>query len=200
MAATVSSQDVNTCHEKRFDKTRCKLGNEVTEQPHVACSAEVTRNVIIITIVSKAQSNSTTNDTRDTHSVATSTDERHGAGCLNRSVLDKPQQEVSEMHRHQNQCERNEPEPGSRFLEHHTKKDTLMMILDTGAEIHVVCDRHRKRLYDRTTVVKGAITLDTAGSSVPIEEIVDSSTSMESHHSVSWCCRSDGHAQRSVRK
>ena len=80
-----------------------------------SCSAEVTRNVIIITIVSKAQSNSTTNDTRDTHSVATTTDERHGAGRLNRSVLDKPQQEeVSEMHRHQNQCERNEPEPGSR--------------------------------------------------------------------------------------
>ena len=45
-----------------------------------------------------------------------------------------------------------------------------MMIVDTGAEIHVVCERHRKRLYDRTTVVKGAITLDTAGSSVPIGE------------------------------
>ena len=54
------------------------------------------------------------------------------------------------------------------------------MIVETGAEIHVVCERHKKRLHDGTTVNDGAITLDTAGGSVRIEEM--------GRHSVSVRC------------
>ena len=53
-----------------------------------------------------------------------------------------------------------------RFLAYHAKKDTLMMIVNTGADIHVVFGRHKKRLYDGKTVRKGAITLDTVEASV----------------------------------
>ena len=48
-----------------------------------------------------------------------------------------------------------------RFLENRAKKSTLMMIVDTGTEVHVVSAKHRKRLHDRAT----------AGGSVPIEEM-----------------------------
>ena len=58
-----------------------------------------------------------------------------------------------------------------RFLEYHAKKETLMMIVDTGAKIHVVCEGQKRRLYDRTTVKEGTITLDTAGGSVPVKEM-----------------------------
>ena len=53
-------------------------------------------------------------------------------------------------------------------MEYHSKKDTLVMFADTCPEIHVVCERYRRRLYDRTTVKDVAITLDTADGSVPI--------------------------------
>ena len=38
-----------------------------------------------------------------------------------------------------------------------------MMTVDTGAEIHVVCARHRKMLDDNISLDEGAIALDTAG-------------------------------------
>ena len=42
-------------------------------------------------------------------------------------------------------------------------KGALMMIVDTVAEIHVVCARHRKMLDDNISLDEGAIAMDTSG-------------------------------------
>ena len=98
-------------------------------------------------------------------------DQGHGTDGLTRSVLDESQQTMpvkfsTNAIRVNGTC-MNQGVAYHRFLEYHTKKDTLVMFVDTNAEIHVVCERYRRRLYHRTTVKDVAITLDTADGTVP---------------------------------
>ena len=39
-----------------------------------------------------------------------------------------------------------------KLFKYYNKKNTLMMIFDPLTDVHVVGDRHRKRLLDRATV------------------------------------------------
>ena len=99
-------------------------------------------------------------------------DQGYGTVGLTRSVLDESQPTMpvkfsTNAIRVNGTC-MNQGVAYHRFLEYHTKKDTLVMSVDMFAEIHVVCERHRRRLYGRTTVKDVAINFGTADGSVPI--------------------------------
>ena len=70
-------------------------------------------------------------------------DQCYGTDCLSCSTLDETQRgHASETHCKHAPCERDV----MRFLEYYAKKDTLMMIVDVGQEIHFVCETHKRRL------------------------------------------------------
>ena len=82
------------------------------------------------------------------------------AACLTKLNKIMPVKLTANMTRVNGTC-MNQGVGDQRFLEYHAKKDTVMMTVDMGAETHVVCEIHKRRLHDRTTVKEGAIILDT---------------------------------------
>ena len=140
-------KDLTSTAANSVMKTQIRhFGSDVSQG---TVSAEVARNVILI---SKDPSASTINDIKDTTAVANSSELGHGKDCITRSVRDGSQQEhASETHREHDPCRRNGQEPWSRLstVLGVSSEDTLVMIVDAGAEIRVVCERHT--YHDCTT-------------------------------------------------
>ena len=147
---------------KGIDKNRCKLCHEVTDpRPWAAmctrvlvplkrqgASSSSSSAIVQQPLHESHKCRSRTLETRDMeHKVSL-------AACLTQLTKNM----LVTMHRTLDPCERDD----QRFLEYHAQKDTLTRIVDTGAEIHVVCERNERR-HDRTTVKEGAVILDTAG-------------------------------------
>ena len=142
---------------KGLIKNRCNLCNEFTDPPHWtamcrrALAALKTQGASSLSSSTCVQQPISTewqvpiptpavNDVE--HSVSL-------ASCLTIPNKNMPLTFSANMIRVHGTC-MNQGVGCQRFFEYHTKKDTLMMFADMDAEIHIVCERHNRRLWDRT--------------------------------------------------